>query len=432
MPFTVTMPKLSPTMEEGVLAKWHKKEGDYVKSGEVMFEVATDKATIEHTALDPGFVRKILVKEGESALVNQSLAIFTEKQEESIEGYKPEGIEPKQAQESPARAVKEESAVSMSKTPTQLHSSGLQEPAFVPAPLPKATPFKSATSTDRVSASPLAKKVAKQKGVDLSTVQGSGPGGRIMSRDIDLGQPNLPVTFGRQENPNVPPGSYEEESLTPMRKVIGQRLQASKTFIPHFYITQEIRAERLVDAREQLKNMGHQISINDFIIKACAIALREHPQVNSGFNSSNQTIIRFKTVDVAIAVGLDDGLITPIVRYADYKNLGQISQEVKLLAKKAKEGKLQLEEYTGGSFTISNSGMLGISHFVAVINPPQAAILAVGGIEDKAVVEDGEVIAGKVMTLTLSADHRVIDGLAGAKFLKTVQQFLENPAMLVL
>ncbi len=345
--------------------------------------------------------------------MNQPLAIFTEKKEESIEGYKPEGVAPKQAQPSAAPTVKKEEPLPMSKAPTQSHLPGLQEPAFVPAPLPKSAPFKSAAPTSRVPASPLAKKMAQQKGVDLSTVQGSGPGGRVMSRDIDLGQPNLPVTFGRQENPNIPPGSYEEEALTPMRKVIGQRLQASKTFIPHFYLTQEIRAERLLDSREQLKNMGHQISINDFIVKACAIALREHPDVNSGFNSVNQTIIRFKTVDVAIAVGLDNGLITPIVRYADYKNLGQISQEVKLLVKKAKENKLQPEEYTGGSFTISNLGMLGISHFVAVINPPQAAILAVGGIEDKAVIEDGEVVPGKVMTLTLSADHRVIEAYLG-------------------
>ncbi len=432
MPFTVTMPKLSPTMEEGVLAKWHKKEGDYVKAGDVMFEVATDKATIEHAALDPGFVRKILVKEGGSALVNQPLAIFTEKQEESIEGYKPEGVEAKAAEPAPALEVKKEQPSPMSKTPTQPHLSGLQEPAFVPAAPPKSAPFKSTATQGRVPASPLAKKMAEQKGIDISTVQGSGPGGRVMSRDIDLGQPNLPVTFGRQETPNIAPGSFEEETLTPMRKVIGQRLQASKTFIPHFYITQEVRAERLIDSREQLKNMGHHISINDFIVKACAIALREHPDVNSGFNSVNQTIIRFKTVDVAIAVGLDNGLITPIVRYADYKNLGQISQEVKSLVKKAKDGKLQPEEYTGGSFTISNLGMLGISHFVAVINPPQAAILAIGGIEDKAVIEDGEVVAGKVMTLTLSADHRVIDGVAGAKFIKTVQKFLENPATLVL
>jgi pyruvate dehydrogenase E2 component (dihydrolipoamide acetyltransferase) len=420
-------------MEEGLLAKWHKHEGDYVKSGEVMFEVATDKATIEHAALDAGFLRKILVKEGGSALVNEPLAIFTEKKEENIEGYQPEGVEKKQTDMTPQLETKKEKVVTVTEALKEPNFQGLQQPAFVPAAPIKKTPCKTTPSVaERVLASPLAKKMAKQKGIDITTVQGSGPGGRVMSRDLDLAQPNLLMTFGKQENPHLPPGSYEEEALTPMRKVIGQRLQAAKTFIPHFYLTQEVRAERLIDSREQLKNMGHQISINDFIVKACGIALREHPDVNSGFNSANQTLIRFKTIDISIAVSLEEGLITPIVRFADYKNLGQISQEVKLLAKKAKEGKLQPEEYTGGSFTISNLGMFGISQFGAIINPPQAAILAVGGIEDKAVIEDGEVVPGKVITLTLSADHRVIDGVEGAKFLKTLQKLLENPAMLVL
>ncbi len=423
MPFTVTMPKLSPTMEEGILTKWHKKEGDYVKSGEVMFEVATDKATIEHAALDAGFLRKILLKEGGSALVNQPLAIFTEKKEESLEGYEPEGIAPKVTA---VADVKKEVVAAISKPKTNTYA----QPTFTPAPPPS---FKQmAFPTNKVPASPLAKKIAKQKGINLSSVQGSGPDGRVMSRDLELGQPNLPVVFAEQEHPSIPAGSYEEEGLTPIRKVISERLQASKTFIPHFYVTQEIRADRLIDAKEQLKNLGHQISVNDLIIKACALSLREHPDVNSGFNSDNQSLIRFKTIDISIAVSLEQGLITPIVRHADYKNLSQISQEVKFLAQKAKEGKLQPDEYQGGSFTISNLGMFGISSFQAIINPPQAAILAVGGIEDKAVIEDGEVIPGKVMTLTLSADHRVIDGVAGAKFLKTLQKFLENPAALVL
>ena len=311
MPFTVTMPKLSPTMEEGLLAKWHKKEGEYVKSGEVMFEVATDKATIEHAALDAGFLRKILIKEGGSALVNQPLAIFTEKKEESVEGYQPEGVAPKAVQLAPALEAKKEDIVPM----TRLRTDALQEPTFAPAPPLKVAPFKQMTASgERVPASPLAKKMAKQKGIDLSSIQGTGPDGRVMSRDLDLGTPNLPVTFGKQENPNIAPGFYEEEVLTPMRKVIGKRLQESKTFIPRFYLTQELRAERLIDSREQLKNLGHQISLNDFIVKACAIALREHPDINSGFNSVSQAIIRFKTVAIAIAVGLDQWLITPIVR----------------------------------------------------------------------------------------------------------------------
>lgn len=430
MPFTLTMPKLSPTMEAGTIAKWRKKEGEYVKVGEVIFEVATDKATVEHSVLDAGWLRKILIKDGEEAIVNQSVAIFTEKQDESIEGYKPEGNLPKAAENISAK--KEElTPMTKAKESTSAPALGLTQPAFTPeAPL-KDYQF-ILPQEGHIAASPLAKKLAKEKGIDLSTVPGSGPGHRVMSRDIDLGQPDLPVTFGRNEKPTLPAGSFEEEKLSPMRKAIGQRLQASKTFIPHFYVTQEIRAERLLDTQAQLKTIGHKVSINDFIIRASALALREHPQVNSGFNSVNQSIIRFKTIDISIAVSIEAGLITPIIRYADFKNLGQISSEMKQLAQKARDGKLEREEYTGGSFTISNLGMYKISEFVAVINPPQAAILAIAGIEDKPVIEDGQVIPGKTLKLTLSGDHRVFDGVEGAKFLKTIQRFLENPARLLI
>ncbi len=424
MPFTLTMPKLSPTMEEGTIAKWRKKEGDLVKAGEVIFEVATDKATVEHAVLDGGYLRKIIVKEGESAVVNQAVAIFTEKKEESIEGYKPEGIVPKVVASTPV-AQKTEAVTA---APV---AGGLAQPAFVPeAPL-KGYEF-SAGTVEHIPASPLAKKLAKEKGIDLSTVKGSGPGHRVVSGDLNLGQPDLPATFSRHEKPSFAPGTYEEEALTPMRKTIAQRLQASKTFIPHFYVTTDIRAEKLLDAREQLKNIGHKISVNDFVVRASALALREHPEVNSGFNSVNQTLIRFKTIDICIAVAIPDGLITPIVRHCDFKNLGEISAEIRHLAQRAKEGKLQREEYAGGSFTISNLGMFGISEFMAIINPPQAAILAVGAIIDQPVVSDHVIVPGKVMKLTLSADHRVIDGAEGAKFLKTVQKYLENPASLVM
>jgi pyruvate dehydrogenase E2 component (dihydrolipoamide acetyltransferase) len=429
MPFTLTMPKLSPTMEEGTIVKWRKKEGDLVKAGEVIFEVATDKATVEHAALDSGYLRKIIIPDGTSAIVNQAVAIFTEKKDESIEGYKPEGIvakvaaaPPKQSEEAPA-----------AKAPAST-TSGLAQPAFKPeAPL-KGYHFTQATARmeAHVPASPLAKKLAKEKGIDLSTVKGTGPGHRIVSTDLDLGQPNLPVTFGRHEVPDITPGTFEEEPLTPMRKVIASRLQASKTFIPHFYINMEIRCEKLLDVREQLKALGLQVSVNDLVIRASALALREHPQINSGFDTEQQKIIRFKTIDISVAVSIPDGLITPIVRHADYKNVGEISAEVKMLAHKAKEGKLMREEYAGGSFTISNLGMYGVSEFIAVINPPQAAILAVSAILDKPVVQDGHVIPGKIMTLTLSGDHRVIDGVAASRFLKTVQRFLEQPAGLLL
>lgn len=423
MPFTLTMPKLSPTMEEGTIAKWRKKEGDFIKAGDVIFEVATDKATVEHAALDGGYLRKIIVKEGESAVVNQAVAVFTEKKEESIEGYKPEGVAAKTAPvtvakkaEVPARGVV---------------SGGLVQPAFTPEPPLKHYDFGKAAE-GYITASPLAKKLAKEKGIDLMTIRGTGPGHRIVSEDLSLGQPDLPVTFGRHERPPVAPGTFEEEKLSSMRKIIAERLQASKTFIPHFYVTMEVRAEKIVDMREQLKNLGHKISVNDFLIRASALALREHPAVNSGFNSVQQTLIRFKTVDICVAVALADGLITPIIRHADYKNLGEISAEVKMLAQKAKEGKLQREDYAGGSFTLSNLGMYGVSDFVGIINPPQAALLAVGAVEDRAVVSDHHVIPGKVLRMTLSGDHRVIDGAVGAQFLLTIKKYLENPTALVL
>ncbi len=253
-----------------------------------------------------------------------------------------------------------------------------------------------------------------------------------MSRDLDLAQPDAIATFGRREAPKEAPGSYEEIPLSPMRKVIGKRLQESKTFIPHFYVSQDVDVSLLQTLREQLKEYQLKLTINDFIVRACALALKEHPNVNSGFHSVNQTMISFKTVDVAVAVSVGGGLITPIIRYADYKNIGQISVEVKELAKRAKEGKLDPTEYKGGSFTISNLGMYGVSDFIAVINPPQAAILAVGGIEEKPKVVEGAIKPAKIMRMTLAADHRVIDGAEGAKFIKEVQKLLENPAILLI
>lgn len=418
-------------MEEGTIVKWRKKEGDFVKSGETLLEIATDKATVEHNALDEGWLKKILVQEGGSAAVNQAIAVFTEKKEESIEGYQPEGEAPAK----PAPAKKEEAAPVKQATPAIPKAAGaMQQPAFVPEPPLAKYVFTglAAETTGRLRASPLAKKLAKEKGIDLTTVRGTGPHGRILSRDLDLGQPAGTVTFGRHENPSIAPGTYDEVSLTPIRKIIAQRLQESKTFIPHFYCTQEVLADKMISLRAELSSAGLKVSYNDFVMRASALSLREHPNVNSGFNSVNNTLIRFKTIDISVAVSIAEGLITPIVRHADYKNLGQISQEVKQLALRARDGKLAREEYTGGSFTVSNMGMYGISEFVAIINPPQAAILAVGGIEDRPVVKDNQIVPGKTMKLTLSADHRVLDGAEAAKFLKTLQKYLENPSLLLL
>ena len=421
MPFTLTMPKLSPTMEEGAIAKWLKKPGDHVEAGDVLLEVSTDKATVEYNAIDSGWLRQIIVAEGKEAIVNQPIAIFTEEKDESIEGYTPEGATPA------AKPQQEQQPVETAAKPA------MRPPSFAPeAPLEKAGKAPPRGEGERLKASPLARKLAKEQGLDISSLKGSGPGGRIMKRDLGKAQPAGAGVFGRREIPEIPPGTYEEETLTPMRKVISQRLQEAKSSIPHFYVSLKINAQPLVDLRDQLKHVGAKATYNDMIIKGCAMALRQHPNVNSGFNSVNNSLIRFKTIDISVAVSVQGGLITPIIRYTDYKNLGEISQEIKELASRAKEGKLEAHEYKGGSFTISNLGMYGVSDFSAIINPPQGAILAVSGIFEVPVVRSGKIVPGLEMTLTLSSDHRVVDGVAAAEFLKTLQKFLENPATLLI
>jgi pyruvate dehydrogenase E2 component (dihydrolipoamide acetyltransferase) len=419
-------------MEEGTIVKWKKNIGEFIKADDVIFEVATDKATVEHTALDDGFLRAILVGEGKEAKVNQAIAVLSATKEEDISSYKPEGI--MITEKEAVLAAKQEVVNGEEKKVSLAGEVAIPGPSFIPeAPLKDFEyPFPTGPGSSHIKASPYAKKLAQEKGIDLSTVKGSGPHQRILARDISLGQLGGSIAFGSREVPELPPGSYEEEALSPMRKVIATRLQQSKTWIPHFYVTQEMDATGMIAVREQLKAGGVKITFNDLVIRAAALALKEHPEVNSGFNSVSHSIIRFKTIDISIAVSVEAGLITPIVRHADYKNLGQISVEVRSLAEKAKLNKLQREEYVGGSFTISNLGMFGISEFKGIINPPQAAILCVGGIEEKAVVKQGKVVPGKVLTFTLSADHRVIDGADGAKFMKSLQNFIENPALLLI
>ncbi|MBB65069.1 MAG: pyruvate dehydrogenase complex dihydrolipoamide acetyltransferase [Waddliaceae bacterium] len=433
MPFTLTMPKMSPTMEEGTIATWHKKEGDFVEADELLFEVATDKATVEYNALDEGYLRKILVNSGEEARVNQAVAIFTEEKSESIEGYEPEG---EKVEEAPVEeeALQQETAAKPKTTASHSDSATMKQPAFVPeAPL-EDYEFSAARgdASDRVLASPLAKKLAKERGLDLSSVKGSGPGKRIVAEDLERAKPLSRSGIGTREVPKLAPGTFVEHGLTPMRKVISQRLQEAKTFIPHFYVTQVLDAEPMMRLRNELKEYGVKVTFNDFVLRACALALREHPVVNSGFNTVNQTIVEYQTVDIAMAVTVDGGLITPIIRHCDFKDIQEISAEARSLAGKARDGKLQAHEYKGGSFTVSNLGMFGISDFQAVINPPHGAILAVSGIEEKAVVKDGQVVPGQTMSISLSSDHRVIDGVVAAQFIKTVQKFLEHPAGLIL
>lgn len=429
MPSILNMPKLSPTMSAGTITKWHKQDGDHVKAGEVLLEIATDKATIEYNALDEGYLRARLVGEGKDAEVGDPIAILSESKDEDIQSVvpKPKTKTPKTSKEE----EKVEEVVEGQERPQAAPAARVAAPKFVPEqPLSDWEPARKREG-ERLFSSPLARKLAKERGLDLTTVHGTGPRGRIVARDLEQAQPAGIVAFNRDERPEVAPGSYEEVPLSPMRKVIAQRLQESKSYIPHFYTEQEIRAGALASLREQLKNAGMKITVNDFIIRAVALALRSHPVINSGFNSETFTRIAFKTIDIAVAVSVEGGLITPIVRHADYKNLGALSTEVRELAKRAQEGKLEAHEYKGGSFTVSNMGMYGIPNFTAILNPPQGAILAVGAIQDQPVVEEGKVVPGKILRCTLSADHRIIDGAAAAEFMRTLKKLLETPALLL-
>ncbi len=397
MPFTLTMPKLSPTMTEGVIAKWHKKLGDFIEAGDLILEVSTDKATVEHNALDPGWMRKILVQDGEKAEVNQVLAILSEEENESIDLICMEG----------------------KKSPEKINLKEKKEEKHIEIGV---------KSSHRAIASPLAKKIAQERGINLQEIAGSGPSGRVMSRDLESAE----QSHGKKEAAakstcSEKPIEGRSETLSSMRQVIAQRLQESKSTIPHFYATIDVQGNRLVAIREEMKKAGLSITINDFIVKATALALMEHPVLLTHFNPKTDSVTYFSNADIAIAVSIDGGLITPIVAKAEEKSIAVISQEIKNLADKAKKNRLLPHEFMGGAFTISNLGMFGIELFQAIINPPQTAILAVGGMLDRPVIENGVVVPGKVMSLTLSCDHRVIDGADGAKFLQTLQLLLQNP-----
>lgn len=438
MPFTVTLPKLSPTMEEGVIAKWHKAVGDTIQPGEILIEVATDKATMEYQALDGGVLREILVPEGSEALVNQPIAICTEKAGESIQGYEPrwsgEGPPKATSPEFETQKESQEKTSSNTSIPSAKGASGMQQPAFRAAAPPSGweAPKSSSLEGGRLRASPLAKKIAQEKGLSLEGIQGTGPDGRIVERDLAKASSASRIRFAVGTLPTTPPGGSHVEKLSPMRKAIGDRLQQSKTFIPHFYLSMDVDAAALVQCRAQLATWGVKVSINDFVVRATALTLKQHPEVNSGFDTTVPGIIRFESIDLSVAVAIPDGLITPIVRHADHLSLGQIATEVKSLAGRAREGKLQPEEYQGGSFTISNLGMYGVAEFQAILNPPQAAILGVSAVLDHPVIREGAVVPGKVMRLTLSVDHRVVDGALAAEFLKSLKQALEAPAGLLL
>ena len=422
----ILMPALSPTMEEGTLAKWLVKEGDTVASGDIIAEIETDKATMEFEAVDEGTVGKILVPEGTAGVkVNTPIAVLLEEGESADAAPK-------------AEAPKAEAAP--------------RAPTAAPAEAPKAAPRPAATSGgDRVFASPLARRIAAEKGLDLAGIAGSGPHGRIVKADVEGAKP---APAKPAEAPRAAPApaaaatpapaapnvdqirkiydgrAYEEVTLDGMRKTIAARLSEAKQTIPHFYLRRDIRLDALLAFREtlnrQLEGRGVKLSVNDFIIKACAVALQQVPDANAVW--AGDRVLRMKASDVAVAVAIEGGLFTPVLRDAHVKTLSALSAEMKDLAARARARKLAPQEYQGGSFSISNLGMFGIDNFDAIISPPQAAILAVGaGVKKPVVEKSGEIGVATIMSVTLSVDHRVIDGALGADLLKAIAEALENP-----
>lgn len=429
----IKMPKLSPTMEKGTLVKWHKQNGDKVSFGDVLIEVSTDKAVLEHSANEDGWILEILVKEGEKVPVSTPLAVFsTEKNAEyNLEELLPKPVVTGNNSNNGNGSESEETVAPSQEEGNSLQKVEVNYMRFKPEP-PLSEPIHFKNPLIDCPISPLAKRLASEKNLDISGVQGSGPGGRIMKKDLDKAPVKSIAGFGYPVPPKVKPGSYREEPLSPIREIIAQRLQAAKATIPHFYVKQTVNATQLLSLIQELKNQNIRLSINDCIVRACALALKEFPEINSGFNSFDNSIVRFETIDISIAVAIPDGIITPIVRCADHKNVGMISSEIKMLVNKAKTQTLKECEYKGGSFCISNLGMTGITEFTAIINPPQSAILAVGGVEQRPIVVDGQITIGSMCNLTLSVDHRVIDGFPAALFMKRLQKLLEAPSILLL
>jgi pyruvate dehydrogenase E2 component (dihydrolipoamide acetyltransferase) len=452
MPIEIRMPALSPTMTEGNLARWLKKEGDEVHSGDVIAEIETDKATMEYEAADDGRLGKIIVPEGAQGIkVNQPIALLLEEGEDpaALENF-PAGPP---AAGPPAPDVPARDATARREAPGAPPAAVGPKPEAAPAPAAPATAQGNGQGNGRVFASPLARRMAHHAGLDLAAIRGSGPQGRIVKADVEeaLGQPPagrpapgpvlVPVVAPsaapmvakqpvQQALAGTPP--YIEKPHSAMRRVIARRLTESKQTVPHFYLTLDCAIDELLKIRAALnaKSETHRISVNDFVIRAAALALRQVPAANASW--SDDAILLWQRVDVAVAVALDDGLITPIVRGADQKGLAQIAAETKDLADRARAGKLKLEEFQGGTFSISNLGMYGIREFAAVINPPQGCILAVGAGEARPVVRDGGLAVATVMTCTLSCDHRVVDGAVGAQFLGAFKKLIEDPLTMLL
>jgi pyruvate dehydrogenase E2 component (dihydrolipoamide acetyltransferase) len=424
MSINILMPALSPTMEEGTLAKWLVKEGDKVNSGDLIAEIETDKATMEVEAVDEGVIGKILVTEGqESIQVNQPIAVLLingEKLSEIvIDDNIPEGPKPKKNvvndtnnEENDLPSLSEDELIS-------------EKTSFV-----QKNEVLNTIKSNRIFATPLAKRLAKQRDIDLSLLTGSGPNGRILKIDIE----NFKEEKKSQVD-NIPLSNNNSELIknSSMRKTIAERLVKSKNEAPHFYLSIDCNIEQLLKARSTINsksNDEYKISVNDMIIKAASATLLKVPKANASWENENTRY--FKNTDISVAVAIDGGLITPIIKNVEFKGLLEISNEMKTLAQKAKEGKLKPEDYIGGSFSISNLGMYGIKEFSAVINPPQGCILAIGVGEQRAIVTNNQISIATMMTVTLSCDHRVVDGAVGAEYLSKFKEFIENPSLMLL
>lgn len=421
------MPKLSDTMTEGVVSEWIVKVGDEVSSGEILAEIETDKATMEFESFYDGVLLHIGVEKGAAAPVNSILAIIGKKGED-IKKILAEA-EKSSSQIEESEKVKEKSADSSNKA-KEAEPKPVLETKSTPEPV--ATPVPNVVFEEdngRVFASPLARKMAKDRGIDLNSVSGTGEAGRIVKRDIDHYEPYVGAARKKKEHTGVE--SFRDEPVSQMRKTIAKRLAESKFTAPHFYLTLDIDMDNAISIRKSMNSLdGIKVSFNDMVIKACGLALREHPKVNSSWL---EDVIRVNDhVHIGVAVAVDEGLLVPVIRFADGKDIRDIGVEVKALAQKAKDKKLQPEEWEGNTFTISNLGMFGIEEFTAIINPPDSCIMAVGGIKETAVVKNGQIVAGNVMKITLSCDHRVVDGASGSAFLNTFKGYLENPVSLLL
>jgi pyruvate dehydrogenase E2 component (dihydrolipoamide acetyltransferase) len=436
----VRMPKLSDTMTEGVVAAWHKKVGDKVKSGDVLAEIETDKATMEFESFTDGVLLHIGVDTGKAAPVDSVLAILGKEGEDVSDLLKGEEGSSKKTEEEPQEkeAKKEEEPAPNKEAPAKEERT--EEPVAaeapksangrVPAPRPAFAPMAAqasapATTNGRVKASPLARRLAEEKGIDIGRIQGSGDDGRIIRRDIEN------FSGGGQGYAALQEESFEEVAVSQMRKTIARRLAESKFSAPHFYLTLEMDMSRAMQVRESINAQikPEKISFNDLVIKAAAHALKQHPKVNSSWLGDR---IRYNQhVHIGVAVAVEEGLLVPVVRFADAKQLRQIGAEVKDFAAKAKAKKLQPQDWEGNTFTISNLGMYGIDEFTAIINPPDACILAIGGIQEKPVVRNGQIVIGHTMKVTLSCDHRVVDGVTGSEFLNTFKQYMEEPALML-